>query len=569
MSTGSPSDSAFKRSNDDLKFTSTRFTADSTSNSRDESRFSSRFTAPDPNARDEVRIQNRFTTSNNSEDNFGKYNTSMEEQRQILEQFKPKRSSSFSTATSADTSDLLQPVRSRKANSKQMSLVDKYSNFMGPTEDKTDTAKLAEEFCVSVDEQEKILKQIAERKTSTVVAPILSSSPTTTSSPRRSKSRSRKGSFRVTFDDKPTILDDDDLPMLEEVPKPVAKVEPLISIIDEYKPELPPKKKNSSASSIVDRYLTPNSSTAKVDLDNDLISFDEKYFESLKPKRNNSSTKVVQEPTTKWSGPFGMDDVKLPFSSATIDDNLDSGFLSQSSSTHSILPSASGGAVSKQNAVKKTSFSSETSGRLSRTGSSTRLNSDYDSYSMARSSSNSYLSSSRLSRSGSSSRISSDYKITSYKTRSQSTDRRPSNVYNSSENVPSRWSSRDVIDDHSRPKRRNREISPRSAVPSLPNANKKLTFATNLDDPPRPRRNHVPRPGVDNREALRQMLCDLRKDPMDDEIEANDGAFFPCEFCGDPYPVEYLMRHQVSFYPNAAVQKLQSKSFYLIFSVGL
>ena len=26
--------------------------------------------------------------------------------------------------------------------------------------------------------------------------------------------------------------------------------------------------------------------------------------------------------------------------------------------------------------------------------------------------------------------------------------------------------------------------------------------------------------------------------------ENNDGSFFPCEFCGDPYPVEFLMRHQ-------------------------
>ena len=51
--------------------------------------------------------------------------------------------------------------------------------------------------------------------------------------------------------------------------------------------------------------------------------------------------------------------------------------------------------------------------------------------------------------------------------------------------------------------------------------------------------------GETNREALRQLLCDLRKDAMDDDLENNDGTFFPCEFCGDPYPVEYLMRHQV------------------------
>ena len=50
------------------------------------------------------------------------------------------------------------------------------------------------------------------------------------------------------------------------------------------------------------------------------------------------------------------------------------------------------------------------------------------------------------------------------------------------------------------------------------------------------------------REALRQLLCDLRKDAMDDDLENNDGTFFPCEFCGDPYPVEYLMRHQVRKY---------------------
>ena len=41
------------------------------------------------------------------------------------------------------------------------------------------------------------------------------------------------------------------------------------------------------------------------------------------------------------------------------------------------------------------------------------------------------------------------------------------------------------------------------------------------------------------------MLSKLRKDPMDDDLEKCDGAYFPCEFCGDPYPVEYIMRHQV------------------------
>ena len=48
------------------------------------------------------------------------------------------------------------------------------------------------------------------------------------------------------------------------------------------------------------------------------------------------------------------------------------------------------------------------------------------------------------------------------------------------------------------------------------------------------------------RERLREMLSDLRKDPFDEDLENNDGSFFPCEFCGDPYPVEFLMRHQVS-----------------------
>ncbi|XP_040579444.1 uncharacterized protein [Lepeophtheirus salmonis] len=50
----------------------------------------------------------------------------------------------------------------------------------------------------------------------------------------------------------------------------------------------------------------------------------------------------------------------------------------------------------------------------------------------------------------------------------------------------------------------------------------------------------------DDREDLRQLLVNLRKDPFDDDLENNDGSFFPCEFCGDPYPVEYLMRHQLS-----------------------
>ena len=50
-----------------------------------------------------------------------------------------------------------------------------------------------------------------------------------------------------------------------------------------------------------------------------------------------------------------------------------------------------------------------------------------------------------------------------------------------------------------------------------------------------------------DREGLRQMLSSLRRDPMDveDDPDNNDGSFFPCEFCGDPYPCEFLMRHQV------------------------
>ncbi len=50
---------------------------------------------------------------------------------------------------------------------------------------------------------------------------------------------------------------------------------------------------------------------------------------------------------------------------------------------------------------------------------------------------------------------------------------------------------------------------------------------------------------LNEREKLREMLSGLRKDPFDDELESNDGSFFPCEFCGDPYPVEFIMRHQV------------------------
>ena len=50
-----------------------------------------------------------------------------------------------------------------------------------------------------------------------------------------------------------------------------------------------------------------------------------------------------------------------------------------------------------------------------------------------------------------------------------------------------------------------------------------------------------------DRENLRQMLSGLRRDPMDveEDPDNNDGSFFPCEFCGDPYPSEFIMRHQV------------------------
>ena len=55
-----------------------------------------------------------------------------------------------------------------------------------------------------------------------------------------------------------------------------------------------------------------------------------------------------------------------------------------------------------------------------------------------------------------------------------------------------------------------------------------------------------------DREGLRQMLSSMRRDPMDveDDPDNNDGSFFPCEFCGDPYPCEFLMRHQVKALTN-------------------
>ncbi|TRY70142.1 hypothetical protein TCAL_10013 [Tigriopus californicus] len=54
------------------------------------------------------------------------------------------------------------------------------------------------------------------------------------------------------------------------------------------------------------------------------------------------------------------------------------------------------------------------------------------------------------------------------------------------------------------------------------------------------------RADTDEREKLREMLASLRKDPFDEDLENNDGSFFPCEFCGDPYPSEFIMRHQLS-----------------------
>lgn len=68
-----------------------------------------------------------------------------------------------------------------------------------------------------------------------------------------------------------------------------------------------------------------------------------------------------------------------------------------------------------------------------------------------------------------------------------------------------------------------------------------------LIPPPRVLTNRVVNPERDaaERDKLREMLSTLRKDPFDEDLEVNDGSFFPCEFCGDPYPVEFLMRHQV------------------------
>lgn len=76
--------------------------------------------------------------------------------------------------------------------------------------------------------------------------------------------------------------------------------------------------------------------------------------------------------------------------------------------------------------------------------------------------------------------------------------------------------------------------------------------------------------GIDHtethRENLRQMLCQLRKDPMDEDLEKCDGEYFPCEFCGDPYPVEFIMRHQVSCGIINAVHVGKEKNAFLCFS---
>ena len=125
---------------------------------------------------------------------------------------------------------------------------------------------------------------------------------------------------------------------------------------------------------------------------------------------------------------------------------------------------------------------------------------------------------------------------------------------------------------HDRPKR-NREKSPtnteqstsrpsrKSSVSEYPGSSLKTKVKERSNSLCTPRSNgliartqqHHQRNGEvagdsNKREALRQLLCDLRKDAMDDDLENNDGTFFPCEFCGDPYPVEYLMRHQVRKY---------------------
>ncbi len=64
------------------------------------------------------------------------------------------------------------------------------------------------------------------------------------------------------------------------------------------------------------------------------------------------------------------------------------------------------------------------------------------------------------------------------------------------------------------------------------------------------------------REKLRDMLSGLRKDPFDEDLENNDGSFFPCEFCGDPYPVEFLMRHQVRSYTQVMLPQVPPPTNY-------
>ena len=58
------------------------------------------------------------------------------------------------------------------------------------------------------------------------------------------------------------------------------------------------------------------------------------------------------------------------------------------------------------------------------------------------------------------------------------------------------------------------------------------------------------------------MLQSLRKDPMDEDLEKCDGDYFPCEFCGDPYPVEFIMRHQVS------IQGVSTQTFIFHFALA-
>ena len=516
------------------------------------------------------------------QDEFEKYNTSLDEQRRILEQLERRKksdafqstptvssppfasyssdaddessnkqsyrsgrqlarsSASTRSRSAASTVDQISRIPSRfgaqkreaKTSSRFGAIIDRHhqGNIKsksiikhGASDSHVDGAmkEIALEFNVDMEEQDRIMRDIVSKKKSPNKTPEKSGI-------------SRKGSLKVRFEEVPVVMDqeDHDIPLLEFVQ----------DIKSKETPE-PPPRKEKRGTSIVDRYL-PKHKIDTGDNTKDLINFED----------NSMPTPFAS--TFEDKSTFSWIDHTAPINRQPVEPyNLNGAAKRLENSGSSLLLNPPDQMIGRA-CVYSTKSSLNKS-------SSSPIVASAPGPSLLKSSSSSYFSESGFNKSPSSSCFlnptfdsrtqSSGYSSLENSERDLSSSFDPfpveTRLREPRMSVMNRSESRDrikAVKAKAPPPPAQRDLSPKprkTGQPSMATSNTERHGVPSTSS--RRRRAGQSVEGDKNREKLRQLLCDLRKDPMDDDLEANDGSFFPCEFCGDPYPVEYIMRHQV------------------------